>query len=636
MLDILPPKVVRTFFAEAVVDFDSSTTMNISVFQHELTARLCLVLFMLFATMTVKNLRKRWMRRIELDDWILLARKQRDANVHNVLTMKAIPIKDDNDNDNASNLWRTAAETRDMIATGRLSSTENIIQISKRCRTYGRAAEGVNGITEELYDDAYRAASAIEDRKEEYKDGDARPPLLGVPMCVKDFIGIKGTLSTGGLACRLNRRDKEDALIIKALKAAGGIPIVKGNVVQGMGLSESVNRIWGRSRNPYDLSRTPGGSSSGDAAIVASGCVPLSVSADGAGSIRIPASFCGVVGFKPSPARLSFKGCMRPKKDDKFGSSLCVPATIGPMARSVEDCALFMKAVCSPIVYKGDRNIPQLDFDDKVYQDTTSKLKIGYFMTDDFMEPVATCKRAMREAIAALERQGHICVPFQPPTDGWYHNKLFVGITQAEGNMKGYRDGLEGEPMIPDYAPIVGVAALPNFIRPIVKLFVPKRIGHLLGLSKNGGLKAHEVWNLTADLMKMKSQWSDAVNESGVDAIIFPSMPIPATRHGKGGRIMSVSYMFLANLLAWPSGALPITTVREDEQHYRREDIPKDQRDMMSSNIAEEMKDSAGLPMSISVMTPGYEDEKCLRVMKLIEKEVNFQARPTAFQMHTF
>ena len=472
MSEIQHPPILLVESLAAAIDSVSSSMRN--VLHQELAARLLLVVVMLCATMTMKNLRKRWLRRIELDDWISLARKQRDACVHKVLTMNTTTTTT---SEHETKLL-TAFETRDLIVAGKLSAADHVVHIAKKCRKYGRAAKGVNGVTEELYDQAYQTASAIN-----IEDNNNKTlPLLGVPVCVKDFAGVKGSLSTGGLACRLNRRDKEDALIVKALKEAGAIPIVKGNVVQGMGLSESVNRIWGRSRNPWDLERTPGGSSSGDAAMVAAGLVPLSCSADGAGSIRIPASFCGVVGFKPSPARLTFKGCMRPKKEDKFGSSLCVPATIGPMARSVEDCALFMKAVCSPVVYKGDRNIPPLDFDEQAYQDT-AKLTIGYYMTDGFMDPVPTGKRAMKEAIAALEKQGHTCVPFQPPTDGWYHNKLFVGITQAEGNMKSYREGLEGEPMIPDYAPIVGVAALPNFIRPIAKLFLPKRIGHLLGLT---------------------------------------------------------------------------------------------------------------------------------------------------------
>lgn len=99
---------------------------------------------------------------------------------------------------------------------------------------------------------------------------------------------------------------------------------------------------------------------------------------------------------------------------------------------------------------------------------------------------------------------------------------------------------------------------------------------------------------------------------------------------------MSVSYMLLGNLLGWPCGALPITTIREDEQYYRFEDLPKVQRDIMSADAHKEMIGSAGMPMSISIMTALYEDEKCLRVMKEIEKGVNFECKPTAFQTKTY
>jgi len=591
----------------------------------ELLMRLAVVLVVIAATQLLRNVRFRWLRIVELNGWIHLARKERDAKVHNVLTMNNI--------DDDTKLL-TASETRNLIISGELDPRMNVELLAKRCRKYGRAERGVNSVTEEFYDDAYAMASTLAKNKSEYSASNA-PPLLGVPICVKDCVGLKGSLSTGGLACRLNRRDKDDCVTMKALKAAGGIPIVKGNVCQGMGLSESRNRIWGRSRNPWNLDRAPGGSSGGDAALVASGCVPLSVSADGAGSIRIPASMCGVVGFKPTPARMTFMGSMRPKKDDKFGSQLAIKATMGPMARSVEDCALFMKAVFAPIVHQLDRNVAPVPFNEDAYT-STEKLKIGYFMTDDWMDPCETGKRAMKEAISALEKKGHICIPFKPPTNGWTHNRLFVGITASEGNLRGYRNGLEGEIMIPEYAPLVGIAALPNFIRPLAKMVLPKRVGYLLGLGRNGGRKAFEVWDLAADLITMKQQWSDAINNSGVDALLFPSLPIPATRHGNCGKIMSVAYMFIGNLLGWPCGAMPITTVREDEQHYRKEDLPKDQCDMMSVYANQEMKGSAGLPMSISVMAPLFEDEKCLRVMKEIEKGVNFECKPTAFESTTF
>jgi Asp-tRNA(Asn)/Glu-tRNA(Gln) amidotransferase A subunit family amidase len=143
------------------------------------------------------------------------------------------------------------------------------------------------------------------------------------------------------MACRLHKKDEADCLTVELLRDAGALPLCRGNVMQVMMLAESVNRIWGRTRNPWNLDRSPGGSSGGDAALVAMGCVPLSACADGAGSIRIPgkcsiivrptgrwaafvcsllcisaklpASFCGVVGFKPTTTRGTYRGCMRPR-----------------------------------------------------------------------------------------------------------------------------------------------------------------------------------------------------------------------------------------------------------------------------------------------------------------------------------
>ena len=132
----------------------------------------------------------------------------------------------------------------------------------------------------------------------------------------------------------------------------------------------------------------------------------------------------------------------------------------------------------------------------------------------------------------------------------------------------------------------------------------------------------------------MRQVWSDAVKKAGVDAIVYPGFPIPATPHGISGDLTAaVSYMFVPNLLLWPAGAVPVTTVRQDEQHYRMEDLPPNQRDKaarLTHNLV--MKNSVGLPMSVSVMTPAFQDEKCLRVMKEIERLVDFKEKPTAFE----
>ena len=90
--------------------------------------------------------------------------------------------------------------------------------------------------------------------------------------------------------------------------------------------------------------------------------------------------------------------------------------------------------------------------------------------------------------------------------------------------------------------------------------------------------------------------------------------------------------MFIANLLLWPCGAVPVTLVGEEEQHYRNEDLPEDQRDLMADVVRQVMQNSAGMPLSVSVMTPRFQEEKCLRVMREVERAVGFDHEPIAYK----
>lgn len=238
----------------------------------------------------------------ELDSWIAQALKERDdkqfqvfKEMRNVEAFSDMPLL-------------SATETTQQMQANQLNMVDNLILLAHRCRRYGRVQDKVNAVTQELYDEAHTQAKTLQGT------GHRGLLLYGVPISVKDCIAIKGTLSTGGLACRLKSPSVEDSLIVQVIKHAGAIPLVRGNTIQTMMLGESFNRIWGRSRNPWDLSRTPGGSSGGDAALVAMECVPLAIGSDVAGSLRIPAVFCGICGFKPTSTRLSGKGNMKPRK----------------------------------------------------------------------------------------------------------------------------------------------------------------------------------------------------------------------------------------------------------------------------------------------------------------------------------
>lgn len=181
-----------------------------------------------------------------------------------------------------------------------------------------------------LSDTARYEAAAAQDRL----DAGERLPLLGVPIAIKDDVDVAGEVTTYGSGGH-NPAVTADAEVVRRLRAAGAVVIGKTNVPELMMFPYSESLTFGATRNPWNLGRTPGGSSGGSAAAVAAGLAPLALGSDGGGSIRIPASWCGVFGLKPQRDRVS----LEPHDDAWYGLSVN-----GPLARSVLDAALFLDA----------------------------------------------------------------------------------------------------------------------------------------------------------------------------------------------------------------------------------------------------------------------------------------------------
>lgn len=599
---------------------------------------LCGPLFLLFVDWN----RIRTKRALYLQ-WIKKVVTERDCKVHSVLETASTSTGTSNKTGSDEIQWWSAEKISAENLAGRLTPRDAVVQASHRCHFVGKVV--LNAVAEEFYDQAVATAETL--MKQQKADISTTQSMLlyGVPISVKECLNLQGSYSTGGLACRLlHGRDKVDSLVVQVIREGGAIPVVTGNVPQILMLPESVNRIWGRSVNPYDVTRTPGGSSGGDAALVSSGCVPLAVASDVAGSIRIPASFCGICGFKPSTGRLSSLGHMEPSLDDRSGTAIAIPTELGPMARTVEDCAQFMRAVSVPSMWQGDLSLVPLPWREDLYSSSSNgntkkaELRIGYFDTDGWFEPCATSKRAVHETVEKLRQAGHSVQPFTLPTDGWFSYGLLAAIDVAEGNCRSYVEALEGEEHIAEYNLLLRAATMPNWIRWLILRsgFLDDRIAHLFRQTVSGGISAYELWQKMADLQEMRRKWSSAMRD--LDALIFPAMPIPAMKHGTSGELTSAcSYMFLANMLLWPSGVVPVTTVRPDEAHYKCDDgsVPDAIRnDDIAKKVASTVctADSVGLPIGISVMTTSYQDELCLRVMKEVERLVNFTAKPPSFE----
>ena len=165
--------------------------------------------------------------------------------------------------------------------------------------------------------------------------GEIKGLLHGVPFTVKDVCETAGLISAAGLAARAHCVPEKDAVVVARLKAAGAILLGKTNCPPGGSGGVTDNPVYGRTSNPYDVSRTPGGSSGGEAAAIAAGASPLGIGSDSGGSLRVPAHFCGIATLKPTSGRVPNTGTLYHP-----GGLSDYRTQIGPLARSVTDLAL--------------------------------------------------------------------------------------------------------------------------------------------------------------------------------------------------------------------------------------------------------------------------------------------------------
>ncbi len=191
--------------------------------------------------------------------------------------------------------------------------------------------------------------------------GDATGPLAGVPVSIKDLIFTKGIRTVSGCVAYRDFVPDEDDIVVERLKAAGAIILGKTNVSELGYSAASHNPVFETTRNPWDLARTSGGSSAGAAVATATGMGPLAIGSDGGGSVRIPASFCGTYGIKPSFGRIPLYPGAR---DERFpgASGWESIESYGPLTRTVRDSALMLASITGPDM-RDRHSLPRADFE---------------------------------------------------------------------------------------------------------------------------------------------------------------------------------------------------------------------------------------------------------------------------------
>ena len=301
--------------------------------------------------------------------------------------------------------FRTATELASLIREHHVSSQEILEAHLDQIATHNPSLNAIVTLDEE------KACQRAKEADEALARGEIWGPLHGVPVTIKDVFETEGLRTTSGYKPLASYILKQDATVVRRLRQAGAIIIGKTNMPEMAGDEQTNNSLFGRTNNPWDLTRTPGGSSGGSAAAIASGMSPLDIGSDIGGSVRNPAHFCGIFSMKPSDYRVSLRGHIPPPPGSKGRGLLRYFLTPGPLARSVEDLRLALTIIAGPD--EREWEVPPVPLEPAPHKELR-ELRIAW--SDDFGIPTSTeIRSALSNLAAELIKSGCHVERCDPP-----------------------------------------------------------------------------------------------------------------------------------------------------------------------------------------------------------------------------
>ncbi|XP_052232987.1 vitamin D3 hydroxylase-associated protein-like [Dreissena polymorpha] len=470
------------------------------------------------------------------------------------------------------------------------------------------ATDRLNCVTEFL-PEAEAIAQSLD--KLDKKNG----PLHGIPVSLKESFELAGNDSSAGLGHWLEDYKSQDAVIIQVLKDLGAVPFVRTNVPQTMMLSETNNPIFGRTLNPVDLSRVPGGSTGGEAALIGAGASVLGFGSDVGGSIRQPSHCCGCYGLKPTLERMSRKGHISLAK----GQTL-ISGAVGPMSRDFDGILESLKHCLSDLHFALDPQVAPLKFNDSIFS-STQPLRVGFYDYDGYCRAVPACERAVLIAKDTLERLGHTLVAFTPPHVRDAIPDLYIKtITGDRGEQ--YMSQLRKDIVVPEIAKLTFPHTLPRWLLWLLSWIVQAaakdpQVGRALRAPL--GLRGVNDWFQHAvQLQQFKDEFLASWRELKLDAVICPVSATVALPHSETVNVINTfSYAMLYNILNYPAGSMPVTKVTSDDVS----NMAKYPNTTFGNKcVIKCMQGTEGLPVNVQVVGLPYQEELVLRVMSELDK----------------
>ncbi|KAH6669367.1 amidase signature domain-containing protein [Halenospora varia] len=494
---------------------------------------------------------------------------------------------------------------------------KQVIQPIDILRAYGKAAlkahEKTNSVTEVMIG---AAEGWVTDGSINIKG-----PLAGIPVSLKDSIVVGGFDTTVGYSCNVGNKGEKDGAMVRILKDAGAVPYVKTNLPVTLLSFESTNDVWGRCTNPHNNKYSPGGSTGGEAALMAAGGGRIGIGSDVAGSVRAPAHFSGIYSLRCSTGRWPKNG-MCTSMPGQEG----IPSVFSPMSRTLGDLTYFTKSMIGMKPWKYDHSVHPIPWRGDVVTEyeEKKKLRVGVLRTDRVVDPSPACARAVEEAVQALKKQGHEVVDVEPPSP---YEALYIAsqLLNADG-CKTFKSFFRtGEWEDTGARQMSWLMSLPSPFKWVYYMWVKyiRRDDTWAGLVKDWKEKsAYEQWKFVAKREAYKAKfhawWEE---EAKIDIMITPPNATPAVPHdGMHDAVSSCGYTFLFNLLDYTCGIMPITHVDK-----ALDQLPSDFNIKKLNGVAQgayklyDATDMHGLPVAIQVVGQRLEEEKVLAIMKTIE-----------------
>ena len=323
--------------------------------------------------------------------------------LHEAISMLDSPACDCGGHGVGELIYKSLTEMAAMVRSGEISPVELVDAHLERIE---RLNPKVNAFVAVDFDRARSQAKASEAMSSPRSTKHSLGALHGVPITIKSSIDVAGLPSECGSRLRKGFIASTDATLVTRLRAAGAIILGNTNVPEFLMAYETDNLLYGRTNNPWDISRTSGGSSGGEAAAIAAGCSAGGVGSDGGGSVRIPAHFTGICGLKPTPGRIPTTGQYPPS-----GGPFAQLGVVGPMARTVSDLTRLFEVMIGPDpADPASVPVPLRRWS----EDEIRNLRVAYF-EDDGVTPVTPgTAEAVRSAAEALRLQGFQVEAWRP------------------------------------------------------------------------------------------------------------------------------------------------------------------------------------------------------------------------------